>query len=244
MPRGGGLAASAGGVPGLPQFRMAPCELAPAVAGAEPPHGTGSAKVWPPWPPAMAAGLTDHVWPRQEGLLSRGPPWPQPHAVERVGGCGDREAREAESAYEQIAGGASGQQTRFEVGCPADGPYSGGWGEMAKYYPHPTGTRPLWGKHDVGRQLRRVAQTPTHQEPAAPSGCQARPGEPHPVIPAWAFGPIASAQPVPALRPQRRQEAFDLVLPTSPPDILFPRDGHDIGVVLFFQPHHSRRSSP
>ena len=72
----------------------------------EPPHGTGSAKVGPPWPPAMAAGLTDHVWPRQEGLLSRGPPWPQPHAVERVGGCDDREAREAESAYEQIAGGA------------------------------------------------------------------------------------------------------------------------------------------
>ena len=35
----------------------------------EPPHGTGSAKVWPPWPPAMAAGVTDHVWPRQEGLL-------------------------------------------------------------------------------------------------------------------------------------------------------------------------------
>jgi len=26
----------------------------------------------------MAAGVTDHVWTLQEGLLSRVPPWPQP----------------------------------------------------------------------------------------------------------------------------------------------------------------------
>jgi hypothetical protein len=83
--------------------------------------------------------------------------------------------------------------------------------------------RPLWGKHDVGRQRRRVAQTPTNQEPAALVGLPRRgQGEPHPVIPAWTFGPIAGAQPVPALRHQRRQDAFDLVLPTSPPDIFFP----------------------
>ena len=43
-------------------------------------YGTGSAKVWRPCTPAMAAGVTDHVWTRQEVLLSRVPPWPQPQA--------------------------------------------------------------------------------------------------------------------------------------------------------------------
>jgi hypothetical protein len=44
----------------------------------EPTHGTGSAKRWQPRTPAMAAGLTDHVWTRREVLLFRVPPWPQP----------------------------------------------------------------------------------------------------------------------------------------------------------------------
>jgi hypothetical protein len=44
----------------------------------EPTHGTGSAKRWQPRTPAMAAGLTDHVWTLREVLLFRIPPWPQP----------------------------------------------------------------------------------------------------------------------------------------------------------------------
>src|SRR5215475_9585678 len=44
----------------------------------EPTHGTGSAKRWQPQTPAMAAGLTDHVWTLREVLLFRVPPWPQP----------------------------------------------------------------------------------------------------------------------------------------------------------------------
>ena len=44
-------------------------------------HGTGSAKRWQPWTPAMAAGLTDHVWTLREVLLFRVPPWPQPAGV-------------------------------------------------------------------------------------------------------------------------------------------------------------------
>jgi hypothetical protein len=44
-------------------------------------NGRGSAKVWRPCTPAMAAGLPDHVWSLQEGLLSRVPPWPQPQTV-------------------------------------------------------------------------------------------------------------------------------------------------------------------
>ena len=46
-----------------------------------PTNGTGSAKQWRPWTPAMAAGLTDHVWSLKEVLLYRVPPWPQPQTV-------------------------------------------------------------------------------------------------------------------------------------------------------------------
>ena len=44
-------------------------------------NGTGSAKVWRPCTPAMAAGVTDHVWSLREVLLFRVPPWPQPQTV-------------------------------------------------------------------------------------------------------------------------------------------------------------------
>jgi len=40
--------------------------------------GSGSAKVWRPCTPAMAAGLTNHVWSLKEVLCYRVPPWPQP----------------------------------------------------------------------------------------------------------------------------------------------------------------------
>ena len=44
-------------------------------------NGTGSARVWQPRTPAMAAGLTDRVWSLREVLLYRVPPWPQPQTV-------------------------------------------------------------------------------------------------------------------------------------------------------------------
>jgi IS1 family transposase len=44
-------------------------------------NGSGSAKRWRPCTPAMAAGLTDHVWTLQEVLMFRVPPWPQPQMV-------------------------------------------------------------------------------------------------------------------------------------------------------------------
>ena len=43
-----------------------------------PTHGTGSAQLWQARTPAMAAGLTEHVWTLREVLLFRVPPWPQP----------------------------------------------------------------------------------------------------------------------------------------------------------------------
>jgi IS1 family transposase len=47
----------------------------------EPTNGRGSAKVWRPCTPAMAAGVTDRVWSLREVLLFRVPPWPQPQTV-------------------------------------------------------------------------------------------------------------------------------------------------------------------
>lgn len=47
----------------------------------EPTNGSGSAKVWRPRTPAMAAGLTDHVWSLREVLMYRVPPWLQPQTV-------------------------------------------------------------------------------------------------------------------------------------------------------------------
>jgi IS1 family transposase len=47
----------------------------------EPTNGSGSARQWRPCTPAMAAGLTDHVWALREVLLFRVPPWPQPAGV-------------------------------------------------------------------------------------------------------------------------------------------------------------------
>ena len=50
----------------------------------EPTNGTGAAKVWQPCTPAIAAGLTDHVWSLREVLRFRVPPWPQPQTVSNM----------------------------------------------------------------------------------------------------------------------------------------------------------------
>src|SRR5262249_16486996 len=105
--------------------------------------------------------------------------------------------------------------------------------------------RRLRGKHHVRCELRRVVQTPAYPKPPTPVRLQRRgQGEPPPVIPAWAFRPIARTQPGPALSPQGRQKSFDLVLPTSTPDIFFSRDGQDMGVVVCLQPQPQRPMVP
>ncbi len=62
-------------------FVLPHASLRQPLAVPEPTHGTGSARLWRPCTPAMAAGLTDHVWSLREVLLYRVPPWPQPQAV-------------------------------------------------------------------------------------------------------------------------------------------------------------------
>ena len=66
---------------GYYNFCLPHASLRQLLPQALPTNGTGSAKQWRPWTPAMAAGLTDHVWSLREVLLYRVPPWPQPAQV-------------------------------------------------------------------------------------------------------------------------------------------------------------------
>jgi IS1 family transposase len=62
-------------------FVLPHASLRQPLAGPIPTQGTGSAQVWRPCTPAMAAGLTDHVWSLREVLLFRVPPWPPSQIV-------------------------------------------------------------------------------------------------------------------------------------------------------------------
>jgi hypothetical protein len=55
--------------------------LREALARPEPIKGSGSLKRWRPRTPAMAADLTDPLWPMEEFLLFRVPPWRQEAAA-------------------------------------------------------------------------------------------------------------------------------------------------------------------
>jgi IS1 family transposase len=59
-------------------FVLPHASLRQPVAAPVATHGNGSATGWQPCTPAMAAGLTDHVWSLREVLLFRVPPWPPP----------------------------------------------------------------------------------------------------------------------------------------------------------------------
>jgi IS1 family transposase len=63
---------------GSHNFCLPHASLRLPLAEPESTNGTGSAKRWRLQTPAMAAGLTDHVWSLREVLLFRVPPWPQP----------------------------------------------------------------------------------------------------------------------------------------------------------------------
>jgi hypothetical protein len=63
---------------GCHNFCLPHASLRVPLAEPESTNGTGSAKRWGLQTPAMAAGLTDHVWSLREVLRFRVPPWPQP----------------------------------------------------------------------------------------------------------------------------------------------------------------------
>jgi hypothetical protein len=62
-------------------FCLPQASLRQALSQPEPTNGTGSAKTWRPYTPAMAAGLANNVWTLREGLMFRVPPWPQPQTL-------------------------------------------------------------------------------------------------------------------------------------------------------------------
>jgi IS1 family transposase len=62
-------------------FCLPHASLRVPLAAPLPTNGSGSATQWQPRTPAMAAGLTDHVWTLRDVLLFRVPPWPQPVGV-------------------------------------------------------------------------------------------------------------------------------------------------------------------
>jgi hypothetical protein len=62
-------------------FVLPHTSLRQPLAEPVPTNGSGSAKRWRPCTPAMAAGLTDHVWSLREVLMFRVPPWPQTQIV-------------------------------------------------------------------------------------------------------------------------------------------------------------------
>jgi hypothetical protein len=66
---------------GYHNFVLPHTSLRQALAAPVATNGHGTAKVWQPCTPAMAAGLTDHVWSLREVLLFRVPPWPQPQTI-------------------------------------------------------------------------------------------------------------------------------------------------------------------
>jgi hypothetical protein len=58
-------------------FCLPHASLRLALVAPERIDGPGSVKQWRQRTPAMAAGLTDHVWSLREVLMCRVPPWPQ-----------------------------------------------------------------------------------------------------------------------------------------------------------------------
>jgi IS1 family transposase len=66
---------------GYYNFCLPHLSLREALLHPIPTKGQGSPKLWRPRTPAMAAGLTDHVWTMREWLLVRTPPWRQAATV-------------------------------------------------------------------------------------------------------------------------------------------------------------------
>jgi IS1 family transposase len=62
-------------------FCLPHASLRVPLSQAQPTNGRGATRCWQPRTPAMAAGLTDHVWTLREVLLFRVPPWPQPQVL-------------------------------------------------------------------------------------------------------------------------------------------------------------------
>src|SRR4029453_14424576 len=157
------LTAAVGAIPNVIQFLPSSCLFTPALTVTEPINSRGSAARWQLRTPAMAAGVTDHVWTLRELLLFRGPPWPQPAMVGANSG-GGKQPEEGASAGDMrphglLQGRHQGPEGRWEarsiLSIRPFYPLKGRPGEPVvfirsmqvhgqwfspSYKPHPTGT--------------------------------------------------------------------------------------------------------
>jgi hypothetical protein len=76
-------------------------------------NGSGSAQVWRPCTPAMAAGLTEHVWSLTEVLLYRVSPWSQAQTVSNRISVEERGVERLGCAQRQAHRGGGGVENRF-----------------------------------------------------------------------------------------------------------------------------------
>ena len=93
------------------------------------------------------------------------------------------------------------------------------------------------GKDHIRRQVRRGAQAPPDQQPAAPAGHRRQgQGLPAPVRPPRPLGAIAGTAPCPARRGPAGQQRFHLALRRTKPPLCLARDRQDRGLGLGRQP--------
>ena len=85
-------------------FVLPHASLRQALLLPEATNGKGLARVWWLCTPAMAAGLTDHMWTLKEVVLFRVPPWPQPQTVEETAPRDDRGRKGLRCAQRQANG--------------------------------------------------------------------------------------------------------------------------------------------
>jgi hypothetical protein len=96
---------------GYDNFCLPHASLRQPLPQPEPTKGHGSTTRWQSRTPAMAAGLTDHVWTLREVLLFRVSPWPQPQTVAAAGREDDRKAARARGVPRQAKRAERGPET-------------------------------------------------------------------------------------------------------------------------------------
>jgi hypothetical protein len=94
----------------VPHARVRQRVLGPAAT-----PGEGSPPLWRPCTPAMAAGVTEHIWSLQAGRRYRVPPWPHPQGRSQV----VQEAGRAVARDEQVESRQGGRPKEGKTGCEA-----------------------------------------------------------------------------------------------------------------------------
>jgi hypothetical protein len=97
---------------GYHNFVLPHASLRQACAASMAPNSSGLATIGQPCTPAMAAGVTDHMWSLKEVLLYRVPPWPQTQTVSNRIRVEDRRGEQRAYAQMQANRGRRGVENR------------------------------------------------------------------------------------------------------------------------------------